>query len=155
MAFNQAAVKKLFADVVDHAMTLGIFDRVCGHEPENPPGTGASYAAWLSGLAPVPRRSGLASTTGRIQFTGHIYTRLRSRALDDVDPAALTLTVDLMAAYSGDLTFGGDAAMVDLLGAYGSPLSAQPLYVDFQGTPFRVMEVTLPVILDDVWTQEA
>jgi hypothetical protein len=153
VAFDQAAIKKLFAQVVDHALTLGVFDRVAGHEPENSPGTGASYAVWLSGLSPVPRASGLASTTARVEFTGQIFTRMRARPLDDVDPALLTLTCDLMAAYSADLTLGGTVMEVDLLGAYGSPLTARPLYMDFQGTPFRVMEITLPIITADIWSQ--
>ena len=42
---------------------------------------------------------------------------------------------------------------VDLRGAHGTPLKAQAAFADFQGTPLRVMEVTLPVIIDDIWGQ--
>src|SRR5215472_117788 len=137
MAFDAAAVRTLFSQVTSHAATLGIFDRVNQHEPENAPGSGASYAVWLSGIEPVARASGLAATTGRVEFTGHIFRRLRARPPDQVDPDIMLLAVNLIAAYSGDLKLGGTVMAVDLLGAYGAPLRARPAYVDFQGTPFR------------------
>lgn len=152
MSFNAAAVKDLFARLTSHAQTLGIFDRVNQHEPENPPGSGASYSLVLSGIAPVTS-SGLASTSGRIEFTGDIYSHLRSRQLDQVDPDVLLLASDLIAAYSGDLDLGGTVRDIDLLGHAGAPLSARAAYLDFQGTPFRIMRLTVPVIVNDLWVQ--
>lgn len=153
MAFDAAAIRTLFSEVTSHAQSLGIFERVNQHEPENSPGTGASYSVWLSGIAPAAGGSGLAATTGRVEFTGHIYTRQRSRPTDQVDPDIMLLASNVIGAYSGDLTLGGTVRDVDLLGAHGQPLSARAMYVNFQGTPFRVMEITLPVIINDLWAQ--
>ena len=154
MAFDAAAVKSLYSEVTSHASTLGIFPAgVTGHAPESPPGAGAAYAVWLSAITPLPKLSGLAATSGRIEFTGHIYEKARARPLDQVDPAILLLATDLIAAYSADLTLGGTVMAVDLLGAYGTPLQSEVVFADFQGVQLRVAEVTLPIILDDLWSQ--
>ena len=153
MALDSAAITSLFSQVVSHAEQLNIFADVNGHAPESPPGTGASYAVWLSDISPVAAASGLAATSGRVEFTGHIYARQRARPLDQVDPAVLLLACDLLGAYSGDFTLGGTVRAVDLLGAHGTPLKAQAAFADFQGTPLRVMEVTLPIIINDIWGQ--
>ena len=155
MALDAAAIKELFSQVTSHASALNLFADVNGHAPENPPGPGASFAVWLSGLTPTPKASGLAATSGRVEFTGHVYTKLRARPLDNVDPSVLLLASDLIAAYSGDFTLGGTVMNVDLLGAYGTPLQMAAVYADFQGTPLRVAEVTLPIIITDIWGQEA
>jgi hypothetical protein len=153
MAFDAAAIKSLFSEVTSHASALNLFADVNGHAPENPPGHGASYAVWLSSITPVPAASGLAATSGRVEFTGHIYTKLRAKPLNQVDPNVLLLACDLIGAYSGDFTLGGTVRDVDLLGAHGTALQMQAVYADFQGTPLRVAEITLPIIINDVWGQ--
>jgi hypothetical protein len=153
--FDKAAVKALFSQVTSHAQSLGVFPGgVNGHAPESPPGPAAAYSTWLSDIKPVPQASGQDGITGRVEFTGHIFIRSRSRPLDEVDPEAMLLAVDLIAAYSGDFTLGGSVMEVDLLGAYGAPVGAQAAWADFQGTPFRVMETTLPLIVDNLWSLE-
>lgn len=153
MALDSAAIKSLFSEITSHASQLNLFDDVAGHAPENPPGNGASYAVWLSGIAPAPKASGLAATSGRIEFTGHIYSKARTRPLDYVDQNVLLLASDLIAAYSADLTLGGTVMEVDLLGAYGTPLQSAVVFADFQGTQLRVAEVTLPILIADIWSQ--
>lgn len=153
MALDAAAVKSLFSEITSHASALNLFADVNGHAPESPPGSGASYAVWLSDVSPVAAASGLSATSGRVEFTGHIYTKMRARPLDQVDPNVLLLACDLLAAYSGDFTLGGTVRDIDLLGAHGTPLKAQAAFADFQGTPLRVMEVTLPIIINDIWGQ--
>ncbi|MCW2899012.1 MAG: hypothetical protein JWO67_1277 [Streptosporangiaceae bacterium] len=155
MSFDAAAIKSLFSEVTSHASALNLFADVNGHAPESPPGHGASYAVWLSGITPLPKVSGLASTSGRVEFTGHIYTKMRARPLSGVDPAVMLLASDLIGAYSADFTLGGTVMTVDLLGAYGTPLQGAAAFADFQGTPLRVMEMTLPIVLDDLWDQES
>lgn len=151
--FDKAAVKALFSEVTSHAQSLGIFTGgVNAHDPDNPP-SGPAYAVWLSGIIPAPRASGLAATSGRVEFTGHIMTPRRSRPLDEVEQDVMLLAVDLIAAYSANFTLDDEVMEVDLLGTYGAPLGAEAAFADFQGTPLRVMQVTLPVIIDGLWTQ--
>lgn len=139
--------------LVSHAMTLGHFERVNQHEPKNAPGNGLSCAIWLDAINPVPAHSGLRATTGRVAFMARVYTSMLTEPPDFVDPNILKAVVDLMGAYSGDFELGGNVRNVDLLGQAGAPLQAQAGYLNQDGKLFRVMTITLPVIVNDVWEQ--
>ena len=155
MSFDDAAVRTLFDQVVSHAASLGIFERVNSHEPKNAPGSGLSCSVWAGPIGPIARASGLASTSGRVVFNIRVYSSMLAEPQDDIDREILTATSVLMGAYSGDFTLGGNARAIDLLGMYGTPLSADPGYINHDGKLFRVMEITLPVIVNDMWSQTA
>lgn len=142
--------------LLSHAGALGYFERINGHEPKNrnAVGPGLTAALWLQRLAPV-RSSGLASTSGRLEYTVRIYTPMTAEPQDAIDPAVLAATDALLTAYSADFTLGGLVRQVDLLGQYGAPLSAQAGYLDLGGVLYRVMDTTAPMIINDLWTQEA
>ncbi|MET8987757.1 hypothetical protein ABZW49_20110 [Nonomuraea wenchangensis] len=74
---------------------------------------------------------------------------------DAIDPAMLAALDALMSAYSGDFDLGGRIRNVDLLGQTGPPLSAQAGYLEQDGNTYRVFTVTLPLLINDVWDQEA
>lgn len=139
--------------IASHAMSLGLFERVNQHEPKNAPGLGLTCVVWADRVAPVPAGSGLQSTTGLIVFNVRVYTSMLSEPQDAIDPNLLTAVDALMAAYSGDFDLGGTVRNVDLLGQAGTPLSAQAGYVDLSGKIYRIMTVTLPVIVNDLWDQ--
>jgi len=141
--------------VVSHAMALGLFERVNQHEPKNAPGNGLTYAVWSQSMQPLPLASGLASTTGRIEFNCRIYTSMLQQPYDMIDPNIITATDKLMAAYSGDFDLGGTIRDVDLLGEHGTPLSANAGYLTQDSKTFRVMTITLPLIVNDLWDQGA
>lgn len=139
---------------LSHAQGLGLFGQVLGHEPVSAPGSGLTYALWVARIAPVPAGSGLVAGTGRLELNGRVFMPADTEPQDDVD-AAVTGAVDqLMAAYSGDFQFGGTVRNVDLLGAHGTPLSAQFGYTSFAGgTTYRVATLTVPLIINDLWTE--
>jgi hypothetical protein len=58
-----------------------------------------------------------------------------------------------MAAYSGDFTLGDVVQEVDLLGEVGVPLRAQAGYITINQTMYRCMDITLPLIVNDLWSQ--
>jgi hypothetical protein len=67
---------------------------------------------------------------------------------------AVTGAVDqLMGAYSGDFEFGGNVRNVDILGAHGTGLGAVFGYARFDSTTYRVATLTVPLIINDVWTE--
>jgi len=139
--------------VISHALASGLFETVSGHEPKKAPGTGITAAVWLQSISPVPTGSGLTSTTGRVELRVRIYQNMLSEPQDDIDPA-ITAAVDaLMTAYSGDFTFGGRVRNVDLLGQAGAPLGGQAGYLPQDGKLYRVFDITLPVVVSDLWTQ--
>lgn len=151
MAINSQA---LIDDLASHAMASGYFDRVNQHEPKNKPGRGLTAAVWIDRIEPARGRSGLAATSARVVFNVRVYTTMLQNPQDSIDPNVMIATDALMTAYSGDFELGGDAAFIDLLGAtQGHPLFAQSGYINIDNTVYRVMTMTVPVIVNDAWTQ--
>jgi hypothetical protein len=152
MAFDPTLFPAIVDALVSEAQTLGVFERVNGHEPKNKPGTHLTAAVWLRTLAPA-RSSGLASTSAVLVFTVRIYTPATSLPADAIDPAVYDAMARLMASYSGDFTLGGLIRNVDLLGMTGTSLSAQTGYLDIDNHMFRIADITVPMIVNDVFDQ--
>ena len=146
------ALKELIGKAVDHALTLGIFERVNGYEPKSPPGGGLTAAIWAQLVEPI-QASGLNSTSVRVELNVRLYANMLSEPQDAIDPAMLNAVDILCAAYSADFTLGDAIRNVDLLGSYGRPLSAQAGYISLADRLNRVMTITLPLIVNDLWTQ--
>lgn len=141
--------------IITHAKKLGIFERVHPYEPKGAPGNGVSLAVWVDRILPL-KSSGLDSTTVRVSYSLRIYQNMLKEAQEKIDTTLLSAATKLMVAYSGDFTFGGNARQVDLLGAYGIPLSAQAGYLSMGGTAdFRTLVITLPIIYNDAFEQVA
>lgn len=161
MSFDQAAVQDLFDRVQSHAMTLGIFETVNTHEPKSKPGNGLHCAIWVDAIRPAGRASGLAAVSGVVSLRCRIYTSMLQEPQDAIDPDLLTATTTLLNAYSGNFSLSTPVAAVrsvDLLGMYGEQLAAQAGYLQVGsggGSLKRIMTVTLPVIVNDLWTEVA
>jgi hypothetical protein len=139
--------------VVSHALGSGYFSSVNGHEPLSPPTTGVTCAVWTEMIGPARGGSGLNSTSARLALFVRLYTPLAQLPSDAIDPAMMTALDALMTAYSGDFELGGLVREVDLLGAYGDPLSGRAGYLKTSGTDYRVFTITLPLVVNDLWSQ--
>ncbi|MGW5429953.1 hypothetical protein ACWET9_22485 [Streptomyces sp. NPDC004059] len=139
---------------LSHAQSLGLFEQVLGHEPVSAPGSGLVYCLWVKRVTPIPARSGLDTVSARLELMGRAYLPADTEPQDDVD-VLLTAAVDgLMNAYAGDFELGGTVANVDLLGMHGAPLAADFGYTSFTGgTTYRVANLTVPLIINDAWTE--
>jgi hypothetical protein len=153
MAFNQAAVKSLINQLQSIAMQQGVFRSVNTHEPKAAPGTGYRCAIWVQNIEPVGLASGLASTSGYLVCNARIYGNMLSKPEDDIDPRMTYAASTLIGAYSADYTLSGTIRNIDLLGAYGQKLSAVAGYLTIDSHMYRIMTLTIPCIVDDMWTQ--
>jgi hypothetical protein len=153
--FDQAAVSTLFNNVVSHAKKLGIFTGVNTHEPKAAPGSGMTYDIWVQSMEPIASASGLASTSGYVVLTGRIYLNMLQKPEDDADKMILTAASTMIGEYSGDFDFGETVRNVDLLGMYGQKLMATGGYVTINSTVYRIMTLTIPVVVNDMWSQVA
>lgn len=146
----------LLAAVTSHAQALGLFERVNKHEPKNAPGNGLTAAVWVQRIEPI-KKSGLDKTSGRIELSVRIFTSMLAEPQDGIDPNMIAAADALLAAYSGDFELGGNLQVreIDLLGEHGVPLSAQAGYIEQDRKQLRVMTITLPLIVNDIWNQEA
>lgn len=155
MSFDSTAVNTLIDKVTSHAASLGLFRSVNSHEPKVAPGSGLRYAVWAQSIEPIGAASGLASTSGYVVVQGRIYGNMLQKPEDDVDPQIMGAATTLIGAYSGDFDFGETVRNVDLLGMYGQKLGAQAGYITIGQTMYRVMTVTIPVVVNDMWDQVA
>jgi hypothetical protein len=153
MAFDQAAVNALIDGVASIAMKTGAFRSVNTHEPKAAPGSGLRLAIWAQEIAPIAGASGLASTSGYVVLNARAYGNMLAKPEDDTDPRLMTAMTVLIGAYSADFTLGGLVRNIDLLGMYGSKLGAQAGYLTIAGAMYRVMTVTVPCIVNDMWEQ--
>jgi len=146
-------VPTILDKVVSHAMATGLFDRVNTYEPKSAPGSGLTAAIWVERIAPQPGGSGLASTTGRLELSVRLYTNMLQDPQEAIDPNLLSATDTLFTAYSGDFSLDGAVRNVDLLGMNGIGLSARAGYIRQDSALFRVMDISLPLVINDLWTQ--
>lgn len=150
---NEQWLDDILDAVVSDAQLSGYFDKVNTHEPKRKPGSGLTAAVWVQSIDPIPLASGLASTSARIVFMLRIYSNMLKEPQDAIDPEVIKALSNLMRRYHDDFDFGGVIRNIDLLGSYGVALAAQAGYLEIDGTNFRIMDLTVPCLVNDVWPQ--
>jgi len=154
--FNDQQLLAVLDALESHAKRLGEFERVNFHEPKNSPGSGVTVALWVQRIRSAAGQSGLDKTTARIEFNIRLYTSMVADPQDAIDPTLLRLTLLLMGKYSGDFTLDGLVRNVVLMdGMTGPGLSSEAGYVPIDNKMFRVMTISLPLIVNDMWLQES
>lgn len=151
MAIKSAEIVSRLAS---HAKQSGLFDRVLKHEPKTKPGRGLTYALWVDRIEPGRGRSGLRATTARVVLKGRVYTNMLQEPQDAIDVAVMNATDLMFEAYSGDFELGDENRFIDLLGiTQGHTLDAESGYINIDNMVYRVMTITIPVIVNDAWPQ--
>lgn len=150
---SEAWLDPIFDAVVSDAQRSGYFDKVNLHEPKRKPGTKLTAAIWVQNLKPIALASGLATTSALVLFMLRIYSNMMKEPQDMIDPQLLKAASNLMRRYHDDFDFGGAIRNVDLLGQFGVALEAQAGYLEQDNTMFRIMDITIPCIVNDVWPQ--
>jgi hypothetical protein len=148
-------VNSIVNGVISHTAASGWFDRVQGHEVVNAPGHGLTAAVWIQRMGPLGMASGLSVTSGRLVLMQRLYQNALSEPRDAIDPNLILAADALFTAYSGDFDLGGTIRNVDLLGAHGIALEGEAGYLDVSGKMFRIFDITIPLIINDLWTQAA
>lgn len=146
-------IDTLMDELIARALALAVFDQINGHEPKSAPGRGVTAAVWVQDIMPVPAVSGLDSTSVRLELMWRLYTPMIQEAPDAIDPSMIKALDALCGAYSEDFELDGAAMEVDLLGAYGDPMRARAGYLNQDGRLYRVMDLTIPLIVPDLWEQ--
>lgn len=146
-------VDEILSAVVSDVQRSGFFDKVNRHEPKKAPGTGLTAAVWVTALDPIALASGLASTSARLVFTLRMYQSMLLEPQDMIDPRMTKALSNLMRRYHDDFDFEGLIRNIDLLGQFGVSLSAISGYLDIDGKMFRIVDMTIPCIVNDVWPQ--
>lgn len=145
-------VQSLVDGLISRAANLGVFDQVNAHEPMNPPGNGITCSVWVQGFSPVAI-SGLSSTSIRVLFNVRAYTKGLQQPYDYIDPSVTQAMCVFVQGLTNGFSLGGTVYDIDLLGEFGVPLAGQAGYVTIASTIYRVITVSVPVIVDEAFDQ--
>lgn len=146
----------LLAAIESHLRGCGMFDVVNMHESASPPGRGINAEVWEDSLTTVRAVSGLNVVSVRIVYTIRVLCLADREPRDTIDRDLLDVVSKLFETFCGDFELGGQVLQVDLLGAHGLALSSQSGYLLVDGsTRYRIRTITLPLIIDDLWTEVA
>lgn len=151
--FNDAAIAAVFDRIESWAMSCGRFDSVNGHEPKSKPQGDVTFALWVQNIQDIGKLSGEAASSGVLVLQGRIYKSFVSQPFDAIDPQITAATTDLMSVLCADFDFDGIAGVrtLDVFGISGSKLQAQAGYVEIDKVVYRVMTITIPVIINDMF----
>lgn len=146
----------LLAQIESHLRGLGYFDVVNMHESASPPGRGLSAEVWEDSISTVRAVSGLNVVSIRVVYSIRILCHADREPRDTIDRDLLDAVSALFASFCGDFELGGQVMDVDLLGAHGLGLASQAGYLVLDATTrYRIRTITLPLIIDDLWTEVA
>lgn len=137
-------------------MRSGYFEIVNQFEPKSSPGTGLSAAVWAQNIRPSRTRSTLEHTAVRVAFSCRIFMNMIHDPLDEIEPTVMEAADWIMNAFTGDFSLDGisdDRVELDLLGSDGIPLSAEAGYISVGGAMQRIYDITVPLVIYDVWEQ--
>jgi hypothetical protein len=147
--FNADSVNTVYDQLVSHAQSLGVFDAgVNAAESWSTPGDGVWCMFSAPAIVPLPGESGLAAVSGRLDFKALIGCSANIKPLGRADKVILAAACSLLAAYSGAFTLGGNVKDLNPL-----LITAAPHYLTMEGHTFRVYEITLPVVVNDLWVE--
>lgn len=148
-------VNAILAALRSMAKATGKFEVVQGSEPKNAPGAGVTAAFWFTALDPLPGASGLSSTTIRFVETLRIYTPVVAEPADAIDPQVVSAAGAMFSALSAGFTLGGLIRNIDLFGEFGEAMTARPGWLPFGDTKFRTIDILIPMIVNDEYSQAA
>lgn len=144
--------------VASHARASGFFPNVLTHEPKAAP-SGPTAAVFVESVVPYKERSGLTSVSVVVTLTVRLYANMLQEPQDNIDRDLIIAMDALLTAYAGDFDLGDTSREIDLLGmAVAAGTSGQGVvtkmgYISHDNKFFRVAEIQLPVIVNDVWTE--
>jgi len=131
----------LFVDVLDYESRATVPD-------------GVLAAVYFNELRPAPADSGLSATSGVLVLNVRLYVSTVRQPYGAVERSIVKAAQQLIGALTASYTLGGSVRNIDLLGAGGVSLAAQGGYVPgLDGKLMRVITITLPSIVNDVWEQ--
>lgn len=138
--------------VRSHADSLGVFDSVQTYESVLGPDNSVNCNIWLNDITTIP--GGLDQTSVCMTFNVSIMSPLLSEPYEETDNRMMAALDALMIAYNGDITFDDTIRCIDILGHESEGITVTAGYAAIDSTKYRVLMVSLPLLVDGVWEQE-
>lgn len=140
--------------VVTHALTTGHFLNVNEYESKQSSTNGITGEVWVERITPI-RSSGLANTSVRVELQVRAYANTMAEPYEDIDTNLAAAVDAYFTNLIGDYDLFGEARHIDIFGAHGRGLEVETGYMNKDGREFRVFQIRLPIVVDDIWPQSA
>lgn len=134
---------------------LAVVKSVNGGDIRHMVGPGLHAAIYYVRHQPVAAASGLAAVTVRLEENIRLYGNVQVEPSDSLDPSMIKAVDAICNALATKFTLQGVVRNVDLLGAHGKGLEGQSGYLPVQDGLCRIVDITVPLICNDVWSMEA
>jgi hypothetical protein len=128
----------------------GLFSSVTGYEMKSPPDSALSCNVILGAINPITS-SGLTHVSVRIEYQMRILNNMLQEPQESIDPDLADATDWLMTELAIGHTLDRTVREVDIFGEAGEPLRAVPGYMQLGQTMYRVMDVFVPLLINDAW----
>lgn len=148
------SLRDIQEQLVSHSERLGWFDHVAIGDIESAPAGGLVCAWTIDGFVPDPSTSGLNTTSVIVIATARIYRNQTAHPNEGVPVAVLEAVDDFIESLHTDLKLDRDDSTVDLFGFGQNRMGANAGLLEFNGTIYRFVDVTIPILVKDVWTQQ-
>lgn len=116
-------------------------------EPKSPPGEGVTAAVFMSNWSVAQLT--LSTTIEVHTVTLRFYRNMLQTPTEDIEFELARILSEVTSDLLGEFDLGATIRNVDAGGQYGQGLSARWGYVDVGGTLYRLVDLTLPLIVDD------
>ena len=141
--------------IMSQLLASGYFDRVNSVEPKSAPGQGFEAAVVWVGSDPFSAGSGLARAAMVYRLLIRVYRNWLAEPSESIDPDLLEIADKVLNDLIGDFDLGATARNVDIFGASGAGLSTKTGHVEVSGTMFRAIDILVPIIVNDAFTEAA
>lgn len=129
-----------------HLKGLGYLGHVQIGEPMAPPEAETTAAIFASGVRVA--ETTLNSIIELHTITIRIYKDMLVHPPEELEKGLSIVTSHLMKELGSDLDLGGNIRSVDVAGIYGSVLEAQWGSIQIQNKMYKVVDITVPLIVD-------
>lgn len=138
--------------MVTHIKTTGRIKNVVKHDPLSnvPFGT---VSVIIRRIFPTPETSSLRKTGVAIVFSIAIYANDMAEPRDGAETELLNIFDSIMALFNRDFKLGGAIHSIDFFGRSGVSVDANMGRIEIDKKLYRVLDITLPVLIFDTWTQ--
>jgi hypothetical protein len=147
-------MKTTVDNIVSKLQAMNQFSSVLDYEPKAPPAGDFVASVWLLSAMPIAEASGLDKASLIYVLRVRIYHSIVLNEPVD-DKGLLERADNIYDDFLGEFDLGGTIRAIDVYGMYGQSMTMQTGYIDVGGTMFRIADIDLPVIVNDVSTEAA
>ena len=144
MAFN---IKSTIEAISSFLQAGGYIEKEGVGEPKSPPAEELSASVFMDSVGVVELTLGTTIEIHTVNI--RLYMKMLQEPTEQVEYKLAEVVSDIGSDLLGDYDLGATIRNVDAGGSKGSAMRAQWGYLDLGGTMFRVVDLFVPLLVDD------